>query len=233
MLNVLKQFKEGLSQIIFPHTCLGCSTDVLPKDELLCIQCKTELPYTNFFDVTPNPIEKIFYGRLKVEHAAAGFFFTKESLLQHLIVQLKYRGNQEAGRFLGNLLGRDLKESPHFDAIDVIIPLPLNEKKEFKRGYNQAAIICEGIAAVWQKPILQKAVERIVFTETQTHENRIQRWQNMIGVFKVLQPELLENKHILLVDDVITTGATLESCGAEILQIRNTKLSIATVAYTL
>lgn len=203
------------------------------KDELLCTQCKTELPYTNFFDTSANPIEKIFYGRLKIELAAANFFFTKDSLLQHLIVQLKYKGNKEAGYYLGKLMGLELKKSFRFQTIDAIIPLPLNEKKEFKRGYNQAAIICEGIASIWQKPMLQKVVERVVFTETQTHENRIQRWQNMEGVFKVIHPELLENKHILLVDDVITTGATLESCGSEILQIRNTKLSIATVAYTL
>ncbi len=233
MMNLLKQFAEGFSQIIFPHTCLGCSSDVLLKDELLCTQCKTELPYTNFFEISPNPIEKIFYGRLKIEHAAANFFFTKESLLQHLIFQLKYKGNKEAGYYLGQLLGIELKKSVHFQNIDAIIPLPLNEKKQFKRGYNQAAVICEGIGEVWQKPILQNIIERIVFTETQTHENRIQRWQNMVGVFKVIQPELVENKHILLVDDVITTGATLESCGTEILQIRNTKLSIVTVAYTL
>ncbi len=233
MINLVKQFTDGLSQIIFPHTCLGCSTDVLMKNDLLCSQCKTELPCTDFFENTPNPIEKIFYGRLKVEHAAANFFFTKESLLQHLIVQLKYKGNKEAGYYLGKLIGLELKKSLRFQSIDAIIPLPLNEKKEFKRGYNQAAIICEGITEVWQKPMLQKVVERVVFTETQTHENRIQRWQNMEGVFKVTHPELIENKHILLVDDVITTGATLESCGTEILQICNTKLSVVTVAYTV
>ncbi len=232
-MNLIQQLTEGITQIIFPHTCIGCSSDVLIKDELLCVQCKTELPYTHFFESTPNPIEKIFYGRIPIEHAAANLFFTKDSLMQHLMFQLKYRGNKDAGYYLGKLLGFELKKSTQFANIDGIIPLPLNAKKEFKRGYNQAQIICEGIAEIWDKPILNNAVERVVFTETQTHENRIQRWQNMVGVFKVIEEEAIQNKHILLVDDVITTGATLESCGSEILQIRNTKLSIATVAYTL
>ncbi len=233
MRNLIQTFIDSFNQIIFPHTCLGCSSDILLKDELLCVKCNNELPYTGFIENSPNPIEKIFYGRLAIEKAFSSFFFTKDSLVQHLIVQLKYKGNKEAGYYLGKLLGLELKKSVLYQDIDAIIPLPLNEKKEFKRGYNQAAMICEGIYEVWQKPILNKAIKRIVFTETQTHENRIQRWQNMEGVFNVIDEDALKNKHILLVDDVITTGATLESCGNEILKISGTKLSIATVAYTL
>lgn len=232
-MKLFQEIKDGFNQIIFPHTCIGCSSDILLKEDLLCAECRTALPYTHFFEKSPNPIEKIFYGRLKVEQAAANFFFTKDSLLQHLLIQLKYRSNKEVGFFLGKILGHELKKSTLYNDIDAIIPLPLNEKKEYKRGYNQAQIICDGIVEIWEKPILNNVVKRVVFTETQTHENRMQRLQNMEGVFKIVDEELLKNKHILLVDDVITTGATLESCGNEILKTAGTKLSIATVAYTL
>ena len=232
-MNLLHTFSNGLTQLIFPHTCLGCANDLLRKEDLLCTACFAQLPFTNFFEHSPNPIEKIFYGRLSIEHAAANLFFTKDSLLQQLMIQLKYRGNKDAGYYLGKLMGLSLNKSVFYQHIDAMIPLPLNAKKEFKRGYNQAQIICEGIATVWKKPILTNIVERPVFTETQTHENRIQRWKNMEGVFSIADSESLKNKHVLLVDDVITTGATLESCGTEILKVPSTKLSIATVAYTL
>ena len=149
------------------------------------------------------------------------------------MVQLKYKSNQQAGIYLGKRLGEQLNVSERFNDVDAIIPLPLNPKKEFKRGYNQAKIICDGIVSVWNKPIIDDAVVRTHFTETQTHQDRIHRWQNMQSVFSISHPKVLKNKHILLIDDVITTGATLEACAAAILKISGTKLSIATVAYTI
>ncbi len=233
MKNLISNISSSISHLLFPHNCLGCATDVLNDDDLICARCLTELPSTNFFSSTDNPIEKIFYGRMKIEHAAAGFYFTKDSLMQHLLVQLKYKSNREVGVYLGKLIGYQLMQSNRFNDVEALIPLPLNTKKEFKRGYNQSMVICEGIAKVWQKPILKDAVVRTVFTETQTHENRINRWQNMDGVFAVMNPSAIENKHILLVDDVVTTGATLEACGSMMLQTINTKLSIACVACTV
>jgi predicted amidophosphoribosyltransferase len=120
-----------------------------------------------------------------------------------------------------------------FDDVDLIIPLPLNDKKLFKRGYNQASVIAKGITSIWHKPVIENAVDRILFTETQTHKDRIARWETMEGVFTVTQPGLLKNKHVLLVDDIITTGATLEACGEAILKIPGMKLSVATIAYTI
>lgn len=227
--NILK----GFSHLFFPHNCLGCATDNLLNNELLCAKCLHELPETLFFNNAENPVEKIFYGRLKIECAASGFYFTKNSLLQHLMIQLKYRGHKEAGEYLGKLIGYQIQNSLRFKDIDAIIPLPLNSKKEFIRGYNQAYLISQGIEQIISKSIFKDAVERIQFTETQTHENRVNRWRNMEGVFKILDSSILENKHILLVDDIVTTGATLEACGSEILKLSGTKLSIATVAYTL
>jgi len=233
MKHWLQSCMKDFSHLLFPHNCQGCGSDVLSEEQLLCISCLQQLPQTGFINKAGNPVDKIFYGRLPLHTAAAAYYFTKNSLLQQLIVQLKYRNNKDIGRYLGNLVGLQLQEADLFMDVDVMIPLPLNTRKEVKRGYNQAAVICEGITQVFQKPVLSHAVQRTAFTETQTHQDRIHRWQNMQGVFAVTDPALLENKHILLVDDVVTTGATLEACGAEILKISGTKLSILTVAYTI
>ena len=191
------------------------------------------MPETGFLDVADNPVERKFYGQLKIAAAGCAYYFTKHSLLQHLVKQLKYKGNKDIGIFLGKQLGKQLAASERFNNIDCIIPLPLNQKKESRRGYNQAAIIAKGITACWPKPILLNAVERNVFTETQTHKDRIGRWQSMQGVFVLKDHEAIRNKHILLVDDIITTGATLEACGEAILSATGSMLSIATVAYTI
>jgi ComF family protein len=233
MPNIATNYWNDFTHLIFPHNCEGCGTDVLEKTQHLCAQCFVALPETGFLAHAENPVARNFYGRIPLQQAGAAFFFTKESMLQHLIFQLKYRGNTTIGVYLGNLLGKYLAASPLYNTVDALVPLPLNSKKERKRGYNQAKIICEGIAEVWNKPILDQAVIRKVFTKTQTHENRINRWQNMEGVFAVAQPEAIAGKHILLVDDVVTTGATLEACGTPILEVENTQLSIATVAYTI
>lgn len=227
-LNIANSF----THFLFPHNCLGCATDIINGNDLLCARCATELPSTGYFKVANNPVEKIFYGRLKVENAAAAFYFSKQSLMQHLLQQMKYKGNREAGIYLGKMIGYELLKCERFDDIDALVPLPLNPKKEFKRGYNQSMLICEGIASVWDKPILKNAVIRTVFTETQTNKSRINRWENMDGVFAVATEKLLQGKHILLIDDVVTSGATLEACGSQILQVSNTKLSIACVACT-
>ena len=226
-------YLHDLAHVFFPHNCAGCGSDAPARGNLLCAECATQLPETAFLNHRDNPVEKIFYGCMKTEQAGSAYFFTKESLMQHLLTELKYKGNMDAGLYLGKLLGRKIKESTRFDDVDCIVPLPLNEEKQFKRGYNQAALIARGIAEIWDKPYYENAMQRMVFTETQTHKDRISRWQTMEGVFGVNNKNILEGKHILLVDDVVTTGATLEACGSEILKVDGTKLSIATVAYTL
>ena len=233
MKTIFSDISNSISHLLFPHNCLGCATDILNANDLLCAKCATTLPETNFAAAPNNPIERTFFGRIKVEEATANYYFTKESLLQHLLVQLKYKNNKEVGIYLGKLLGYQLLQSNRFNNIEALIPLPLNDKKEYKRGYNQAEIICKGIAEVFNKPIIKNAVIRTVFTESQTQKNRINRWENMDGVFDVAKANVLQGKHILLVDDIITTGATLESCGAEILKVNNTKLSIACVAFAI
>ena len=232
MIKAVSSYLNDFAHLFFPHTCEGCGTDTLENDTLLCAACLLQLPETGFISVPDNPVEKIFYGRIKVEAAGSAFYFNQDSLMQHLIKELKYRGNKEVGFYLGKLLGYQLAQTERFNNIDAIIALPLNARKEKKRGYNQAAAIAEGITEIWQKPVLTNSVERKIFTETQTHKDRISRWQSMKDVFAVTNAAALSNKHILLIDDIVTTGATLEACGEKILQIPGAKLSIITVAYT-
>ena len=233
MLRKLASALHDFSHLFFPHNCLGCGNDILQNDALLCAKCFEEMPETGFIPQPGNPVEKIFYGRIQTEHAGSAFYFTKGSLMQQLLIELKYRRNKEAGFYLGKLLGMELAASGRFDMVDAIIPLPLNPKKEKKRGYNQALVIAEGINKEWGKPIIKHAVARKLFTDTQTKKGRVERLQNMEDVFIVKDTPALENKHILLVDDVVTTGASLEACATPMLKIPGTKISIATVAYTI
>jgi len=224
---------NDFSHLFFPHVCAGCGTDNISLQAPLCLHCISELPLTNFAVYAGNPVEKYFWGRMPVSGAAALCHFTDGSLVQHLLHQLKYRGNKEVGYLLGKLIGHSLTAADRFHGIDMLVPLPLFAARQKKRGYNQASILCSGIADVLQLPVVEDAIVRLSATETQTHKNRIERWMNMEGKFSLLQPGIFSGKHILLVDDVITTGATLEACGQAILRAGNVKLSIATLAYTV
>jgi ComF family protein len=201
----------------------------LEAEHLLCIKCLASLPKTEFQFYPNNPVEKIFWGRLPVTSATAFCYFTKESLMQHLMHQLKYRGNKEVGLYLGRLMGHALAASNRFRYVDALIPLPLFATKERKRGYNQAALLCEGMAEAMDKPVLKDVVIRTTHTESQTKKNRVERWLNMEGRFDLVNPTAIEGKHVLLVDDVVTTGATLEVCGSVLLQAQNVQVSLATL----
>ncbi|HET9825857.1 MAG TPA: phosphoribosyltransferase family protein [Chitinophagaceae bacterium] len=195
------------------------------------MKCISAMPETNFHLHANNPIEKMFWGRLPAVSATAQYYFTKESLMQHLMHHFKYKGNVELGRQLGRLMGNDLQQANRFRYVDALVPLPLFAAKEKRRGYNQATVLCEGIAEVLNVEILRDVIVRPEHTETQTKKGRIERWQNISGKFRLLKPQKVQCKHLLLVDDVVTTGATIESCGHELMQANGTKLSIATLCY--
>lgn len=216
--------------LLFPHNCIGCGSDTLSDDCFLCLECIVDLPHTHFANHRNNPVEKIFWGRVHVLAGMAELYFAKSSVVQNLIHEFKYRGNKELGNYLGNLIGKSLLESNRFQSIDAIIPLPLFEKKEKLRGFNQSEILCKGIAEITGIPVITKNVIRKVHTETQTKKHRTERWENVHQTFHVVNPENLAGKHVLLVDDVITTGATLEACAAEIFKINNVRISIAALA---
>lgn len=218
-----------LFHFFYPHNCIGCGSDVIENKNLLCLECINDLPHTHFAMHANNPLEKKFWGRIALTSAMSEFYFSKDSIIQNMIHELKYRGNKKAGHYFGNLMGKSLLNSNRFN-VDVIIPLPLFERKERMRGYNQSEIICNGIAKIINKPMIKNNVIRKVFTETQTKKHRLERWKNVQDIFCVTNTPQLEGKHILLVDDIITTGATLDACGTEILKVKDVKLSIATLA---
>lgn len=224
----LKEIKDSFLHLLFPHVCTGCGNDILNQETVLCMRCVDAMPETNFELHPDNPVEKLFWGRLHLVSAAAQFYFNKESLMQHLMHQFKYKGNKELGLQLGKMMGEAILNSGRFNDIDALIPLPLFPVKEKRRGYNQATLLCEGMAAVMNIQVLDKVVIRPQHTETQTKKGRIERWKNMEGKFVLVNPQAIRNMHLLLVDDVITTGATLEACGNELLKAENARLSIAT-----
>jgi ComF family protein len=225
-----KELKNSILHILFPHVCDSCGSDIIDEESSLCMKCIAEMPETNFHLHANNPVEKIFWGRLSLTSATAQYYFIKESMMQRLMHELKYKGNRELGKQLGRLMGHGLQKGSRFNKVNYLVPLPLFASKEKRRGYNQATILCEGIAEIMNTEIASAVIVRTQHTDTQTKKGRIERWQNMEGKFELVKPEKIRNKNILLVDDVITTGATLEACGLELLQA-SPKLSIAALCY--
>jgi len=226
-----REIKNALLHLLFPHICAGCTNDILDSDSSLCMRCIASLPETGFALHEDNPVANKFTGRLQLQSATAQYYFTKSSLIQQLIHQLKYKGHEELGLQLGQMMGRQLVQSGRFQSIDILVPLPLFAARQKKRGYNQAAVLCRGMAKAMNIPVYEKSVERITATESQTKKGRIDRWLNTEGKFRVKDEAALTGKHLLLVDDVITTGATLEACGAELVKIKGTRVSIAALCY--
>lgn len=228
----LPEIKDSFLHLLFPHICDGCGSDILGKESSLCLRCIEAMPETSFELYPDNPVEKKFWGRLPIRQATAQYYFTRESLMQHLMHQFKYKRNKELGNQLGQMMGESIKKSGRF-VVDALVPLPLFSSKEKRRGYNQATILCGGMAESLLVPVLKDVVIRSQHTDTQTKKGRVERWQNMEGKFVLAKPEIISNKNILLVDDVVTTGATLEACGEELLKAENVKLSIAALCYAV
>jgi len=226
-------FPASVLHLFFPHVCCGCGSDLLAENVLFCIYCQALMPVTSFEYFTDNPIEKIFWGRVPVHSAAAHLFFTSGSQVQHSLHLLKYRGRKEIGTYYGQQMGESLKQSSRFDACEIIIPLPLYASREKKRGYNQASLIANGVSEKLKIPVIDNAVNRIKKTETQTHKSRIERWKNMESTFEICNPFKISGKHILLIDDVVTTGASLEACARVLLDQPGVKVSIACLAHTV
>lgn len=222
---------KNILYLFYPHYCETCASAALGYEQIICARCLHQLPRTNFEKMPGNPVEKLFYGRLKLAAAFSLFYYSKGKKLQTLMHALKYRGNTDVGTLLGALLADAMVASARFNTIDMIVPLPLNKKKEFKRGFNQAAVIATAMGNELSVPVVLNNLRRDVLTETQTHKHRMERWKNVEGSFSVKDPAVFEGKHILLVDDVLTTGATLESAGLELINIAGARLSIATAAF--
>lgn len=227
------RFFQSVLHLFFPHACCGCGSDLITENILFCIHCQSSMPITFFEYFTENPIEKIFWGRVQIESAAAHLYFTGGSQVQHSLHLLKYKGRKEIGIYYGQKMGESLKRSSRFNDCEIIIPLPLFVSREKKRGYNQASLIANGISQKLKIPVIDDAIARTKKTETQTHKSRIQRWKNMESTFEIRDPLKITGKHILLIDDVVTTGASLEACAQVLLGNPGVKVSIACLAHTV
>jgi len=227
----LNDWLQDFISLFYPNLCWSCEEVIYQANEGVCPNCALTLPYTNFHDDPENVINKVFWGRLPLMGATTLFFFNKQTRVQRLIHKLKYKNKPEVGVLLGEVLGNQLLNSTTFNSIDVVIPVPLHPAKKKKRGYNQAASIAQGIAKAMKNTCEDDGMIRTKHTETQTRKTRAERVKNMRGVFSPNPKLNLEGKNILLVDDVLTTGSTLESCALELLQIPNIKLWVATLAF--
>lgn len=224
--------RDALLQLLFPHVCAGCGSDLVGPQSPLCLHCVHRLPDTGFGILPGNPVEKNFWGRLPFQAATACYYFTRDSLIQRLMHQVKYRGNRDLAIFLGRLMGQNLLRTGRFASLDMLVPLPLFPARERTRGYNQATLLCEGIAEVLGIPVAGTCIARTTHTETQTKKARMERWQNITGKFSLVEPRVIAGRHVLLVDDVVTTGATLESCGHTLLEAKDVTLYLAALCYS-
>ncbi|HSV77446.1 MAG TPA: hypothetical protein VLH37_10485 [Bacteroidales bacterium] len=216
--------------LLFPRTCSACSEVLIKGESLICNFCFLHFPFTRFSDEKENRVTEIFWGRVPIESATALLFYEKGGKVQQLIHNFKYRGAKEVGWFLGSLLGSELKSSTIYKDMDVIVPVPLHPFKFKQRGFNQSAEFGKGLSECLGIPQNTTGLLRVTPTGTQTRKTRFKRWENVESVFHVPDPLVFANKNILLVDDVVTTGATMESCARLLLQSPNARVWLAAIA---
>jgi ComF family protein len=222
---------ENFFSLFFPRYCLGCGEPLTKGEEMLCTFCLFHLPRTYFHQDPGNPAARVFWGRVHLEMASSFVFFHKGGNVQELLHQLKYQGKKEIGLFLGRQYAFELGDATNYRDVDAIIPVPLHPKKLRKRGYNQSQYFAEGLSEEWKIPVERDCLFRRTYSSTQTRKSRYERWENVEDIFGISNPETISGKHILLVDDVITTGATLEACASVLLNVENTKVSALSIAF--
>jgi ComF family protein len=232
-METVKMYISGFFSLFYPRLCYSCRKALIQQEECICSFCRFELPHTQLHKERENNMTKIFWGRVRIETGTALFYFQKGGKIQTLIHQFKYKGKTDIGFYLGKMLGSQLKENPMWEPVDIIVPVPLHEKKQYKRGFNQSEIFGRGIGSIFKRPLITGNLLRITKTDSQTRKSRFRRWENVETVFHVKNPDDFRGKNILLIDDVVTTGSTLEACAIKLLQIKGVKVWMATIAMSV
>ena len=222
-------FVNDILNIIYPSLCCSCGKALTRNEDLICFSCRNLLPKVSDVDFQNNELTNRFFGKMDVTFASSFFYYYKDGITQKILHQFKYNNYPEIGELLGKWFAYDLAENNIPDDIDLIIPVPLHPKKERKRGYNQSQYFAKGLSEVTAIPTDFETLERIQHQKSQTLKTKEQRWKNVKDAFRVLDKQNIENRHILLVDDIITTGATLEACGSQLYRNGAAQISIVTI----
>lgn len=223
---------KNLLNLFFPKVCLACNTYLGDNENYICISCRHQLPVTNFHFENNEAVKNVLFGRVKLEQATALLHFSKKGIVQQLMHNLKYRGHEDVGLFLGKWLGEELKNIEAYRCVDVVVPVPLHKSKQRRRGYNQVTKFGQEIANALKVEFNDHVLIKEEATKTQVFKDRLLRTSGKTSAFTVIESKSLIGKHILLVDDIITTGATIESCVNVLLKIEGVKISVATMAIT-
>ncbi len=227
---MMKEYLTSFLSLFFPRCCMVCGRPMAKGEECLCVCCNMKLPRTNLHKYPDNAVEQLFWGKIPIERATSYLYYRKGSDFRQILYRLKYRGEKQVGEIMGRYMAAELLSSGFFRDLDVVIPVPLHEKKKRARGYNQSEWIAMGVRAITGIPIDAEAVQRIKNTETQTRKTTFQRWENVDQIFMLRHPERFEGKHILIMDDVLTTGATALACAAAFEKVRGIRISVLTLA---
>lgn len=231
-MKILKVYFKDFLSLFFPELCAGCSVNLVKNEQSLCVSCVFQLPRTNFQLGPDNPVARELWGRFPFVSAGSFVFFQKGSRVQRIIHKLKYSGRHDSGFKMGQLYGADLKQAGKTEDIDLIIPVPIHPRKRRQRGYNQSEYIAKGLSQMLKIPVSTNHLIKRTYTVSQTKKSRIERHDNLQQTFWLENGHELQGKHVLLVDDVLTTGATLEACANALLQTEQIRISIASIAFT-
>jgi ComF family protein len=230
VLTAFASLAQNVLHLFYPDLCVACDRELRQGDSCFCFGCQLKLTPSDMYRQQENEFTNRFWGRLPLVSGAALYYFQRRSPIQRALHQLKYHNHPDVALRLGRTFGRKLARAPGFDSVELIVPVPLHPRKERLRGYNQSALLARGLAETIGVPAQLRALQRRHYAESQTRKKRLERFKNVEAVFALPQPNLVRDRHVLLVDDVLTTGATLESCGRLILDVPGTRLSLATIA---
>lgn len=229
-LSACGRWLASLARLFVPRRCVVCGACLDDGEEVLCLECDIAMPRTNYHLRADNPVEQRFWGRFPLERATSYFRYGKDGDYRRILFRLKYEGRKDCAEAMGRLMAADLARSGFFEGVDVLLPVPLHPDKQRLRGYNQSACIAQGVSAVTGIPVSVGNVRRLKFTETQTRKSAHQRWDNVDGVFEAVDAAAFAGQHVLLLDDVLTTGATLTACADALAGVEGVRFSVLALA---